>query len=501
MRKIPATMVSQHPDHANKPYWLDNAYIRNQDEIYEAYSSFFDLGVSEYKWDWEGKFVDEAVVERMLAEYYEDFKKAPLGKEKFLTFRLPNPKVETEFRLGRAFMGIIGASGLAEKTGLHTPPLFEVILPMTENAQEIIAVQEAFRELSGLKHPLLKMSTSLRQVEIIPLFEQNEVIMESDNIVNEYIEYYKKAFGGVPEYIRPYVARSDPALNAGIVPTVLAIKIALSRYRKLAEKTGIPMYPIIGSASLPFRGGLTPYSVKQFVNEYKGIKTALLQSAFRYDYPLEDVRTAIKELEETLQKTEAVIIPEDEELALKEIIGEFSRAYATVIEGLAPVINQVAGVLPKRRERVQHTGLFGYSRGVGKVRLPRAIGFTAALYSVGAPPEIIGTGRALHKISSSPEKKALLEKYFISFRSEMERASKFVHKKALLQLAKKDSAWKAVLDDVRGLEEYLGHPLEPDNGDEQRHYGVVTAIHEQLEHHSISPADIEEAAKLRRSLG
>ncbi len=501
MRKIPATMVSQHPDHANKPYWLDNAYIRNQDEIYEAYSSFFDLGVSEYKWDWEGKFVDEAVVERMLAEYYEDFKKAPLGKEKFLTFRLPNPKVETEFRLGRAFMGIIGASGLAEKTGLHTPPLFEVILPMTENAQEIIAVQEAFRELSGLKHPLLKMSTSLRQVEIIPLFEQNEVIMDSDNIVNEYIEYYKKAFGGVPEYIRPYVARSDPALNAGIVPTVLAIKIALSRYKKLAEKTGIQMYPIIGSASLPFRGGLTPYSVKQFVNEYKGIKTALLQSAFRYDYPLEDVRSAIKELEETLQKTEAVIIPEDEELALKEIIGEFSRAYASVIEGLAPVINQVAGVLPKRRERVQHTGLFGYSRGVGKVRLPRAIGFTAALYSVGAPPEIIGTGRALHEMSASPEKIALLEKYFISFKSEMERASKFVHKKALLQLAKKDSAWKAVLDDIRGLEEYLGHPLEPDTGDEQRHYGVVTAIHEQLEHHSISPADIEEAAKLRRSLG
>ena len=42
-----------------------------------------------------------------------------------------------------------------------------------------------------------------------------------------------------------------------------------------------------------------------------------------------------------------------------------------------------------------HVGLFGYGRslgGVGGVTLPRAIGFTASLYSIGVPPELLGLG-------------------------------------------------------------------------------------------------------------
>ena len=47
-----------------------------------------------------------------------------------------------------------------------------------------------------------------------------------------------------------------------------------------------------------------------------------------------------------------------------------------------------------------HIGLFGYSREIGSVRLPRAINFTAALYSVGIPPEILG----LSSLSSLTDK-------------------------------------------------------------------------------------------------
>ena len=79
-----------------------------------------------------------------------------MGKEKFLTFRLPNSKVETEFRLGRALMGILSAAGLSRQVGMHSPPLFEVILPMTEVRQEMLGVQEAFAEIASLKHPLNK---------------------------------------------------------------------------------------------------------------------------------------------------------------------------------------------------------------------------------------------------------------------------------------------------------------------------------------------------------
>src|SRR5688572_246088 len=101
-RKIPATMVSQHPDHASVPYWKsvkgeggrvkgnDVAFISTAEETHELFLSFSDLGVSEYKWDWEGKLVDESVMERLLSEHYDFFKDNPIGQEKFLTFRLPN---------------------------------------------------------------------------------------------------------------------------------------------------------------------------------------------------------------------------------------------------------------------------------------------------------------------------------------------------------------------------------------------------------------------------
>src|SRR6476660_9166511 len=100
MRKIPATMVTQHPDHAAAPYWHKSAFIPASEETTECFLSFSELGASEYKWDWEGKLVDEAVIDRLLVDHFEYFQKNTLGREKFLTFRLPNPKVETEFRLG-----------------------------------------------------------------------------------------------------------------------------------------------------------------------------------------------------------------------------------------------------------------------------------------------------------------------------------------------------------------------------------------------------------------
>ena len=241
MRKIPATMVTQHPDHANTPYWHDKPFITTKHEPQELFLSFSELGATEYKWDWEGKLVDESVIERIFSNYYDFFSKKQIGRDFFLTFRLPNPKVETEFRLGRAYMSILAAAGLARYLNLNHKPLFEVILPMTTSAEEMIAVQEAFRELTSLKHPLLKLDSELKHIELIPLFEDIETIANSHNILKKYLAYHKEKFGFEPEYMRPYVARSDPALNAGIVPTVLAIKIALSHYADLEKEVGIPM--------------------------------------------------------------------------------------------------------------------------------------------------------------------------------------------------------------------------------------------------------------------
>lgn len=501
MRKIPTTMASQHPDHAARPYWHSEEYISTQEEIEECFLSFSDLGISEYKWDWEGKLVEESVLERLFGEHMPFFKEHPLGVDKFLTFRLPNSNAKTEFRMGRALMGVLSAAGLAKQVGLHSPPIFEVILPMVETAEEMMNIEEAFDELTNLKHPLYKLGDGiLGHVEIIPLFEQVNIIINSDGILKEYLDLHKTRFGRTPEYLRPYIARSDPALNSGMVPTVIAIKIALSRYKNFEDKHGIDLCPIIGCGSLPFRGGLTPHTVDKFINEYQGVKTALIQSAFRYDYPREDVIAAIKKLETALPLGKPLLVAEDEEKDLIELIPIFENYYRETIGGIADVIVGVANGLPKRRERVKHIGLFGYARKVGAVELPRAIGFTASLYSLGIPPELIGTGRGLKAVKNKG-KLELIEKYYLNLKDDILRSGRYLNKKVLERLAKENKIWNGVIEDVEFLEEYLQKELGPVVSEEKDHYAISEEIYSKFCQNDSTEDLIKQAGVLRKSLG
>jgi phosphoenolpyruvate carboxylase len=500
-RKIPATMATQHPDHACKPFWHASEFISTAHEAYESFVCFSELGIDEYKWDWEGKLVDESVLERLLSDHWSYFKKHPLGRERFLTFRLPNPKVENEFRMGRALMGILSAAGLARQVGLYSPPLFEVILPMTESAEEMINIQEAFAEIACLKHPLYHFENGcLKHIQIIPLFEQVSTIINSHKILTRYLKIHKEKFGFLPDYMRPYVARSDPALNSGLVPTVLAIKIAFSRYQQFETKYNIKLYPVIGVGTLPFRGGINPSCLKYFLQEYKGVRTAIIQSAFRYDFPKNQVKKAITLLNSQLPKGKAKIIPKDEEKEILELLPYFERAYKSSVEKIAPLVNHLANFLPKRRERVQHIGLFGYSRGLGAVRLPRAISFTAVMYSLGVPPELIGTGRGL-LWAQKTNKLNLIKKYHVNLKSDMLRAGRFLYKPGLNLMAKKSQAWKNILKDVENIEKVLKISLGPRTLDEQMHFWLSAKFHKSLRSGRNLTKLIEQQALLRKSMG
>jgi phosphoenolpyruvate carboxylase len=489
-------MASQHPDHASRPYWHDQEFISTQFEPQETYLAFSELGIGETKWDWEGKLVDESVLERLLGEHFDYFSKNPIGVEKFITFRLPNPTVETEFRLGRAFMGMLSAAALAKKVDLPSPPLFEVILPMTDSAHSMIDVQEAFREMAGLKHWLLNyQGGNLKNIEIIPLFEQVDVITHSDEILMEYIKLHEEKFGFKPKYLRPYTARSDPAMNAGQIPTVLAIKTALSKYATFSQKTGIPTYPILGCAALPFRGGLTPKNVPEFINQYSGFRTLLLQSAFRYDYDKKEVIDAIKQIDILLPHSQAQSVNPDEEKAILEIIEIGQKFYQDSIKTVASKINHIANFIPKRRERVQHVGLFGYSRGVGEISLPRAIKFTAAAYSIGIPPEFYGTGRLLKSIKEKGYSN-LLEKFYPSLLSDLSRAGNYFNQNSLDKLG-----WQDIIEDVQEIQNYLGVQFKPETPVQIEHLNLTNYIFDNLDTDPSISKYIVEAAILRKSIG
>ena len=121
-------------------------------------------------------------------------------------------------------------------------------------------------------------------------------------------------------------------------------------------------------------------------DEYAGAYTFTIQSAFKYDTNLEEAVSAIRYLEER----EITPAREIDDTYAISLIERYAAGYQKQIRSLAPLINRVAAYIPSRRKRKLHVGLFGYSRNMGGVSLPRAITVTAALYSIGIPPEVLG---------------------------------------------------------------------------------------------------------------
>ncbi|MEI8361516.1 MAG: phosphoenolpyruvate carboxylase [bacterium] len=499
-RKVPTVMATQHPDNAGVPFWHDKPFIGDQDEVDELFHNLSILGNDEYMWDWEGKFADEAMIEKLVSKYFDFFSKNQIGKDVNVTLRIPNIWEEKSFKLSRAYMSILSAAEFAQSLNLQAPPVFELILPMTKQADQLIYIQETFKKTANFKQDVFG-DGDLGQgfVHIVPIFESFEDLTGSAELLKEYLEKFKNVFQFSPDHLRVFIARSDPALNAGFVPAGIACKIALSNFATLEAKTGIGISPIIGCGSLPFRGGLTPDNIDEILDLYAGAKTLTIQSAFRYDYDLESVQVAIAKIQQLLPEQSALVFSAEEISDLIEISNHFRTSYCETIEELAPLINEFSAHIPKRRSRVQHIGLFGYSRGVGQAQLPRAIGFTGALYSMGLPPEFIGTGRGLKKLNS--RQLNLLDKAFPTLNSWLLKSGRMINLENLKALSIGNPCLKEVIKDVEYVAEVLNLDFEPKNVNELLHRNLTSNILLKKGAGLSFESDMVEAAKLRKSIG
>ena len=502
IRKIPATMGTQHPDNAAAPYWETDgdAFVNVHEEVRECTSAFADLGCEEYMWDWEGKFVDEAVVDRLFSEHHAFFKKRQIGRDLFLTFRIPNIWEEKGYSLGRALMGILTAEDIARDLGFHRPPLFEVILPMADSADKLLHIQKTFSAMAEFKHSLFgSAKNDFTYVEMIPLIEGVEHLFGIRALLEKFVELHRKQYGRAPAYIRPFLARSDPALVSGLVPAVLAVKAAISEAYRFSQDSGIPVFPIVGAGSLIFRGGLAPPRVKEFAAEYGGVRTATIQSGFRYDYPLEEVKKGIRYLNAHLAETKPLMLSRAEVAAAKVIAEKFTLPYRAAIKSLYKTVMAVADASPRRRERRLHIGLLGYGRKVGGKRFPRAINFTAALYSLGVPPEFLGLGRGYASLTEA--ERSLLHKMYKHFKDEVVEAGRYINAANLIKLRNSDRRWKAIGGDVAVMESALKTTFGPETMAQELHAVETSALLILFKNKKEFTDHIIHSGKLRRSLG
>ncbi len=498
MRKFPKTMATQHPDNAKAHSFSKNAFVNTQEEVEECYLAFSQLQCQEFMWDWEGKHVDEGVMDKLMENYYDYFSKNQIGADIFLTFRIPNIWVEKGYRIARAFANLIAANDLMEEMKLHSPPLFELILPMTTSAEKLFWLRSKYSEIvkafEFIKPP------GPEDISLIPLVEETHLMLNAHVLLDEYLSLCtRSAFKKYDvEYLRPFIARSDPALNSGLIPSVISAKAALSRFAEFTERTSVLTFPIIGVGSLPFRGHLSPENIKPFEKDYAGVRTVTIQSAFRADFPEENVKKGISSLNSGLS-SKARVFDKGELNQIQKLNDLFSTPYKKTIENLE-IINDISKSVPSRRERKLHIGLFGYSRQVGKKHMPRAIPFTCALYSLGVPPEFIGTGRGLQE-AQKHNLLDFLQDIYLGLKPDLIAAGRYLNKDNLQELAKNSKTWKNVVEDVELTEKLLSLELGPIDHEHKIHKNLTSNIRLLIDAKKNISSELVRAAEIRNSLG
>lgn len=492
MINIPKCMSTQHPDNVSTPPYAEDGVLKGEGEVQEAVD-VYGLGCDEQMWDSEGKDVDRLVVSKLLSGYPDFFSKHRLGTDRFLTMRVPNPSIERGMSkmLLESLESIPSAWDVAQEFygNIDTPPIFEIILPFTTSAEELNRLYYYYTKYVVGKGDMplygdYKVSdwvgeVNPRTIGVIPLIEDLDHMVIADEIVGEFLKDKDFAFQ------RVFLARSDPALNYGAISAELMIRIALQRLQNLQTRIGTPLYPIIGAGSSPFRGNLKPINLERAFREYPSAHTLTVQSAFKYDYDLEIVKAGITKIRDHIP-SEPISI--DEKRALR-IIEKYSTEYRRCLRSLTPVLSKMIGLIPRRRERKLHIGLFGYSRslepdeeGEEAIRLPRAIEFCAILYSLGIPPELLGLA------AMDSEDLAYVKEVYPSFEEDLADSLKFANEKSISRHMGK---------------EYVALASHFSQDVNRVHEGLTTAIRGSLD--TLPPSYISryvvEAARLRKFLG
>jgi phosphoenolpyruvate carboxylase len=447
LMKIPATMGTQHPDSASK-------YVPIQEEAQEAATALTPppegLGLEEFMIDFEGKMTpyhQTAEVVHLLLE-----KNLMPGRDVWLTPRISSATEETVFRQIMALMSIIEADYDLMRSSNDAGSIKEVILPMVRGAADLTALRRRIADVLDLAHKEFGLKKDPNSLQVIPLVEEVPQMVNFAGFFQDYYRLCQEQKFKVKR-LRFMMARSDSAMIYGLVASVLAVKIMIATAYKTGDQLNLQVAPILGGGALPFRGHVRYENLTNLLTEFAGIRTVTIQSGLRYDHSQETVQKLAAQLRKVLPDSKPLVLHPEEFSFLKELIAYFSLAYMQKFSKVAPIVADLADIIPKQRDRLTERGPTGYARKTpnpyelvsftkdektalalkklklpANIKLPRAITFTGVLYSIGLPPEFLGIGQALARIKERFGKEGIARflSLYPSLKTDLKFASQFL---------------------------------------------------------------------------
>jgi phosphoenolpyruvate carboxylase len=476
-RKIPSTSATQFPDNTNRPFWSLKEQNSASDDFFDCYVAFKEFGCHEYFWEWRGRKIDELVVKKLISIYKAFFKDQPIGKECFITLKVDGVSAVED--MGRLYMSIISSNDFAAGQRIHSPPMFEVV-HSSATYGNLLRFAKLYNESVSLATDKLKHECGPKVISLMPTHDFNDLKWYSE--LNGYIGAYQNAFRFRAPGLRSLVPRSSVADKVGFVAAVLATKRSLASYAAFSKITGVESYPVLDASPLLFRGGLSPSHVGNFVATYPGARTVALSQSFRYDYGLEVVKSAVAELNRALPRNPAESYTREDMDRLSRIEGIFAKHYSSTMKRIAGIDD-----LPKEMARVSKP-------------VDQKLEMSFSLYSLGVPPELIGTGSAVLECIREGLVRDL-ERFYPNIKTDLVRAGALLNRENLNFLSGMGAGWKAVMEDVRLVDEYTDATLGPGSTDDFLHRNHTSNVFHLRSSRKPFASDLVAASKLRHCLG